>query len=186
MIRLLFAALSISLLSACAGEEVLVSAPRVEAVERVASRFASVEVMQVSLPSHASDEVVYVEGEDGALVASDLLWADDPTRAITLALSRNLTEITGARIAPEPWPFDGFPAARVDVRVERFLTTEGGTLTLSGQYFVADLDGQNRDRARLFSLSAPLGPEATVMSASTARGQLVADLALLIARDGLR
>lgn len=183
MIRSLLIALMF--LAGCGEGERLLPAPQVGAAERVASRFASIEVREVSLPAHAASEEIYVEAEGGGLTASELLWADDPTRAVTLAMSRNLAEITGARVAPEPWPFDGFPAARVDVRVERFLSSQAGVLTLAGQYFVADLESGERDRARLFSLTAPLASTATPAAAAEARARLVAELALKIARDGL-
>lgn len=173
------------LLSACGADERFLAAPQVITTERVASRFSSIEVREVSLPTHASSEEIYVEAEAGELARSKLLWADDPTRAVTLALTRNLTEITGARVAPEPWPFDAFPAARVDVRVERFLSTADGTLTLAGQYFVADLDGRGRDRSRLFSLSVPMAVDASPAVIAGARARLVSDLALTIAKDGL-
>lgn len=183
MKRLAFLALTV--LAGCAAEDRFISAPQVTATERVASRFSSIEVREVSLPTHASSEEIYVEAEGGGLAVSELLWADDPTRAVTLALSRNLAEITGARVAPEPWPFDAYPAARVDVRVERFLSQADGMLVLAGQYFVADLDGRGRDRARLFSLSAPLANDLTPSAAAEARARLVSELALKIARDGL-
>lgn len=170
--------------AACGAEERRLASPQIAVEERVASRFSSVEVLEVSLPTSAAGEEIMVEDETGALVLTDLLWADDPARALTLALTRNLMQITGARVAPEPWPFDGFAAARVDVRVERFVADESGVVTMAGQYFVADLDGRGRDRARLFSLAVPAA-NLGVAEAAQARAQLVADLALLIARDGL-
>lgn len=173
------------LLAACGAPDMFLASPQIATTERVASRFATIELREVSLPAHAASEEIYLEAEGGGLAASELLWADDPTRAVTLALSRNLSEITGARIAPEPWPFDAYPAARVDVRVERFLTSADGLLTLSGQYFVADLEGLGRDRSRLFTLSHQIESLATPAAEAEVRARLVADLALLIARDGL-
>ena len=175
----------VALLAACGGPDRLLPTPQTTATERVASRFASIEVLEVSLPTYAAGEEIVVEAGGGALETSDLLWADDPTRAVTLALTRNLTEVTGARVAPQPWPFDSFPDARVDVRVEQFLATRDGTIRLSGQYFVADMDGRGRDRARLFSLATPIVSEAGVTDAIAARGKLIADLAVMIAKDGL-
>lgn len=183
MKRLAFVAAVV--LAGCGTEDRFIAAPQVVATEKVPSRFSSVEVREVSLPTHASSEEIYVEASEGGLAVSGILWADDPTRAVTLALSRNLAEITGARVAPEPWPFDAFPAARVDVRVERFLSQADGTLVLAGQYFVADLEGRGRDRARLFNLSLPLATGMTPAEAAEARARLVMDLALKIAKDGL-
>lgn len=180
-----FAFIALALLAACGAEDRFLAAPQIGAVDRVKSRYASIEVREVSLPAHASSEEIYVEAEGGELAASKLLWADDPTRAVTLALSRNLAEITGARVAPEPWPFDTYPGARVDVRVERFLSTAGGTLTLSGQYFVADMTGEGRDRSKLFELSTPVAAAAPPAVAAEARARLLTDLAVMIARNGL-
>lgn len=185
MIRPTLALVLLATVAACSGPDRLLPTPQTVAVERVASRFSSIEVLEVSLPTYAAGEEIVVEVVGGGLEASDLLWADDPTRAVTLALSRNLAEVTGARVAPQPWPFDSFPSARVDVRVEQFLTAADGTIRLSGQYFVADMDGQGRDRSRLFSLSTPFTNEDGINGAVVARGKLVADLAVLIARDGL-
>lgn len=172
-------------LAACGADDRFIATPQVAATERIPSRFSSIEVREVSLPAYAASEEIFIQDTSGGLVASELLWADDPTRAVTLALARNLAEITGVRVAPEPWPFDAYPAARVDVRVERFLTAPDGALTLAGQYFVADIDGRGRDRARLFDLSQPLDPSASATAAAEARARLVTALALMIAKDGL-
>lgn len=184
-IRLIALAAALSLVAACSSPETFYTAPPAEVTERIPSRYASVEVLEVSLPTYASGEELLVASANGTLQTGDLLWADDPTRAVTLSLTRALTEITGARIAPAPWPFDTFPAARVDVRVERLLQ-EGPALVLTGQYFVAAIDGAGRDRARLFDLSAPLPPEAALSDLLTARSALIAELAVMIAGDGLR
>ena len=170
------------LLSACGGQETLVTTPQVTVAERVSTSFRSIEVLDVSLPTYAAGEEIPVN-TGGVLVLSDALWADDPTRAVTLALARNLKEITGARVAPEPWPFDGFASARVDVRVEE-LVIEGEVLKLSGQYFVADLDGRGRDHAHLFSLTTPV-VDRSAATLGAARATLVADLARDIAQQGL-
>lgn len=174
--------LALCLAAACSSPEQFIASPKLVAQERIASRFASIEVSEVSLPAYAArDEVT--SSDAGVLVLSETLWADEPTRAMTLALSRHLAEITGARVASDPWPFDGFPAARVEVRVED-LIVDAGVLRMSGQYFVVDLDGRGRDHAHLFDLSTPL-PEGEAAAVAQARAQTVLDLALRIARDAL-
>ncbi|MGR3500984.1 PqiC family protein [Pseudaestuariivita sp.] len=182
MLRTFLTALSLPLIAACGGQDVLATAPKVAVTERVPSHFRSIEVVEVSLPNYASGEQVAVS-EDGALVLSDVLWADDPVRAVTLSLARNLTELTGARVAPEPWPFDGFAAARVDVRVEELLVVDGA-LRMSGQYFVADLDGLGRDHAHLFDVAAPL-TDLTAGTTAAGRAVLIATLAREIAKTAL-
>lgn len=168
--------------AACSGPDQLVTQPTVSVTQRVATTFESLEVTEVSLPSYAAGDEIPVS-ENGVLVVSELFWADDPTRAVTLALARNLKEITGARVAPEPWPFDGFASGRVDVRVETFLVT-GTTLRLSGQYFVADLDDRGRNHAHLFDLSVAIA-DVSPSSAAEGRAQIIADLAQEIAREAL-
>lgn len=177
-------ALPLIVLAACSSSDPLVPAPEVTAVEQVVTRFASIEVLEVSLPEYASESEIYVE-RDGTLIGAGTLWADDPARAVTLALSRNLTQITGARIAPEPWPFDAYPEARVDVRIERLLADENGSLVMSGQVFVADLTGSAHDHARLFHLEHPIGGDFLPSAAARARSSIVAELAVFIAREGL-
>lgn len=170
------------LLAACGGNDVLVAAPEVKVTERISTSFRSIEVLEVSLPEYATNDEIALENT-GTLSLSNSLWADDPTRAVTLGLSRNLTEITGRTVAPEPWPFDQSAAARVDVRVEQLLVS-GGQMRMSGQYFVTDLDGRGRDHAHLFDLSVPM-ETVSPQTAAEGRAKLVASLASSIARDGL-
>ena len=184
--RIVFAALlSSGLLMGCTNSVTLYTSPQTTVTERIPSRYKSVEVLNVSLPTHASGENLLVASTDAILVTGEKVWADDPTREITLSLARSLTEITGARVAPQPWPFDTIAEARVDVRVER-LFLANGALVMSGQYFVAALDGAGTDRASLFDLSRPLSPDADLPEIITARSSMLAELAVMIARSGLR
>jgi uncharacterized lipoprotein YmbA len=147
--------------------------------------FASVEVLEVSLPAYAQAGEIAVQDADGRLVTDTrVLWADDPDRAVTLQLSRNLADVSGARIAPEPWPFEAFPQARLDVRFEGLVARADGTFRATGQYFVSAED--RRERAGTFDLSVPIAPEATPQDIARARGQIILELAEFIARDGLR
>ena len=186
MLRLLAPALLLGL-AACGDSSQRYAVPQVAPGERIGIGFASLEVRDVELPTYAQSEEIYVEGADGALVSSaDLLWADDPSRASTLELARELASLTGVIVAPEPWPFDPYPAGRVEVRVEEFVASRLGAFRLSGQYFVAALDESGRDRARLFDISVPLDPEAGPAAIAAARAAAMTELARTIARDGLR
>ncbi|ROU03734.1 PqiC family protein [Histidinibacterium lentulum] len=167
------------------GPEPRYSAPAVTPTDSVSSRYSSVEVVTVTLPTYAASEDIYVRGQDGALTRLGPLWADDPARAVTQQLAGDLSAITGARVAAEPWPFREFPAARVDVRLTDMVATEDGRFRLVGQYFVAPESGQG-DRSGRFLIESPLPAPTTASSIATARGQAVADLALQIARNGLR
>lgn len=173
-------------LSACGSTtDQRIAVPRlpVEETQRIAYR--SVSLREVTLPSYAAGEDIFMADDSGLITGgAGLFWADDPGRAISLELTRYLSQITGAQVASEPWPFDEPPAARIDLRVEEMLAHADGTFRLSGQYFVASETG--RDRARLFELSVPVPGEADIADLAAARGRAVHDLALDIARRGLR
>lgn len=176
-----------ALLAACSsGAPVRYSAPPLSASERVAIAYRTVELRDVTLPRYASEEEIFSEVEGGG-ISSDpkLLWADDPARAITLQLTRNIAEISGAQVASEPWPFDAYPEVRVEVRAEEMLAGLDGVFRFSGQYFVAPLNGR-AGRSGHFDLSAPIAPEGGVPALTAARAALVLELARLIVREGLR
>ncbi|MGX0976018.1 putative lipoprotein YmbA [Roseovarius sp. MBR-51] len=157
----------------------------IETKQRIA--FGSVALREVSLPGYAAGEQIYLSDSMGVLSTQPgLLWADDPGRAITLELSRHLAQLTGAQVAAEPWPFGEVPEAQVEVRIEEMLAQNVGVFRLAGQYFVSSESG--RARARLFDLSVPVatGEDASVAAIAAARGQAVRDLAVEIARNGLR
>ena len=187
MIRLPHLLLAILTLGGCGDPSQRFAVPPVQPAESVSIAFRSVEIREIMLPTYAQLEEIFVETEAGALTSSAaLLWADDPSRAATLELSGALGTITGARVAAEPWPFDSLPDVRVEVRVTEFIASRRGVFRLSGQVFVASLDGGARDRGLPFSISVPLAPEAEPPQIAAARGQAMAELATLIARDGLR
>lgn len=173
------------LVGACGNaERFTVSPPAI--TEKVAIAFASVEVRDVSLPSYAAADEITVQGADGTLTStSDILWADAPERAIALELSQNLARLTGRRIASEPWPFEAFPDARLEVRFAELVASSAGTFRTSGQYFVAVEDGR-RERSGLFDLDVDFDPDGGPNAIARARGQLILDLSTYIARNGLR
>ena len=173
-------------LSACGGapeQRITVPKAQVDATQRISH--GAISLREVSLPTYAASEDIYVADENGQLsTTAGLLWADDPSRAITLELSRYLSQITGAQVAAEPWPFAGYPDAEIEIRIEDMLAMPDNTFSVSGQYFVAPENGP--DRAKLFDLSVPISGDAGPTDIATARGQAVRDLAVAIARDGLR
>ncbi len=189
MPRPLISALSAAvLLAGCSGfgTELRYPVPAVAPTEKVNIRFRTIEVRLVSLPEYAELSEMSTRTAEGAIeTQKNLLWADDPVRSITLELARNLGLITGATVASEPWPFETFADARVEVRIEEMLSDEAGSFRLSGQYFVAANSGAV-NRARLFSLTVPIPGDPGPAAMAAARGQIISDLALLIARDGLR
>lgn len=183
-VALLFA--TVSILAACGGPPPQrVPVPKAEIAEQMRISYRTVELREVSLPSYASVEEIFIADETGLLTSREgLLWADEPSRAITLEISRQLAQVTGAKVASEPWPFDEPAQARVEVRVEDILAQNNGTFRLAGQYFVSTETG--RDRARLFDLTVPIDGVDTVAGIAQARAQAVRNLVIEIARSGLR
>ncbi|WP_299284689.1 membrane integrity-associated transporter subunit PqiC [uncultured Tateyamaria sp.] len=174
------------LLAACGASPDLyaVTAPEVSQTQRIA--FRSVEVRDVSLPAYASANEIAVQDETGKLVTdSTVLWADEPARALSLELARNIAALSGARVAPEPWPFEAFPDARLDVRFETLVANALGQYRATGQYFVSVSDGR-RERSGVFDLSVPYAVDGGPQAIAAARGQIIADLSVFIAQNGLR
>lgn len=181
--RAITCALLLGLAACGTPDRFAVTAPVVTETMRIA--FASVEVRDVSLPSYAAADEIAVQADDGTLTTSaNVLWADAPERAIALELSRNLSRLTKRRIASEPWPFEAFPDARLEVRFSDLVATASGEFRTSGQYFVAVEEG--RERSGLFEMSVAYDPADGPGAIARARGQLILDLAEFIARDGLR
>ncbi|PRY94185.1 PqiC family protein [Donghicola tyrosinivorans] len=172
-------------LGACSSD-VRLSVPEVPSEVRANSSYPSLEVRLVSLPTYAGEETVATQNADGTITANaGLLWADDPARSLTMALARQLTQITGATVAPEPWPFDAYPAGRVDIRFSDLLAQADGTLLLAGQYFVVDSEGRGRDRARLFRITETIDGTGSPADIARARSAALAKLAEEIVQNGL-
>ncbi|MEM1075832.1 MAG: ABC-type transport auxiliary lipoprotein family protein [Pseudomonadota bacterium] len=176
----------LSVLASCGApaERYAVNPPAVTQNQRII--FGAVELREVSLPAYAASDEIALRDATG-LVSSEgaVLWADTPDRAIALELSRHLVQITRARVASSPWPFETPPDARVDLRFETLIAGADGRYHATGQYFVAVSDG-GRERSGLFDLSVPFDPEAGPPAIAAARGQIILDLAEFLARDGLR
>lgn len=172
-------------LTACASpsERYTVPAPSTTQTQRIA--FSAVEIRDVDLPSYAADDEIVLRTVDGKLVGGGVLWADTPDRAVALELSRHLAQITGARVASNPWPFEALPDARLDLRFENLIAGDDGQFRATGQYFVAVGDGR-RERSGLFDLAVAFDPAGGPAAIAAARGQVILDLATSLARTGLR
>ena len=172
-------------LTACSGGPTRVALPRVEVGERIPSRFASIEVREVTLPLYAAQEEIAFAREGGAIeTQSGLLWADDPTRAVTLELTRGVGQVTGATVASEPWPFDEAADAILDVRVEDMVVQANGEFRLTGQAYVAPRG--ERGRSQFFAVRVPLDSAAELGGIAQARASAVGELARGLARTALR
>lgn len=174
--------LIIALLAGCSGAKTqyLVEADTSEL--RLRSAVGSVLVNTVSLPGYAAADDISVQTPDGAVVTQKgALWADEPERATTLALARNLGAILNVTVAPQPWPLDGFADATVDVRVEQMLAGSDGQFRLTGLYFVLIETGASRNRSGRFEIAVPMASTA-LTDVAKAQAAAVQDLAERIAR----
>ncbi len=188
MLRYLILASGLTLATACSGPEpTRFAAPEPATQEKVRVAYGSISVREVSLPIHAASEEISISDASGAVNgAVGPLWADDPVRAVTLGLTQALSEITRARVAPDPWPFESFPDVSIDVRISELLPMEDGTYVARGMAFVAPGADKGRERSVPFDLSVPYDIEGGVPAIAAARSVLISDLALLIAKSGLR
>lgn len=156
------------------------------ATQSLPNRIGSAELREVSLPQYAAGQEIAWQTPDGALRSTpDNIWADDPPRAVTLALARQISDLSGARVIAEPWPLAELPSRRIEVRVEQFLARADGVVALSGSYYVAAADlGGGRDLVRRFDLSVPIaaGAENDPAAIARAQSQAVAQLAARIAQ----
>ena len=172
-------------LAACGTPESFAVKPPVVS-EQVRIGFANVEVRDVSLPTYAAADAIHVQDANGTLISSTkVLWADAPERAIALELSQNLAKMSGRAVASEPWPFEAYPDARLEVRFSELVASAAGQFRASGQYFVGVPSG-GRERSGLFDLAVPFDPAGGPGAIATARGQLILNLATYIARNGLK
>lgn len=139
-------------------------------------RVATLEVRDVSLPAYAEASEILQEDADGALTQVDnALWADDPTRAVTLAIAEQINRGSTATVAPEPWPLEEDAQAAVHVSVSRMVALNNGTLKLAGQYGISSYDRVVRERIESFDIVVPMtgeGPTAIARAAGAAVSQL--------------
>lgn len=197
----LLSAVALATLTACGTADPQFLIEPAPSTLRVNAVVKTVLLRTVSLPTYAADQKIAVQGADGAVLASDFgLWADEPERATTLILSRNLNTMTSARVAPEPWPLPEPPKGVVDIRIETFIATDDQTFQMSGQYFmgsetpdpIADLDDPDKpprivpaplsDKARVFDIIVPL-PATTSAAIAAAQATALTALSEKIARD---
>ena len=174
----------LALLAACGQSPVRYAAAPVPSGDRIAINVSRLEVREVSLPAYARSEEIWRETAGGALESdSSVLWADDPSRGVTMELSQHLASLTGARVAAEPWPFEDLPQARLVVRVQEMVAGANGQFRMSGQYFASHMSGA-ADRSGAFRVSAPFAPDGGAPAIAAARATAVRDLARLIADQG--
>ncbi len=139
-------------------------------------------VRTVSLPTYAAAEEVAFETATGLIASSpDVLWADDPERAVTLVLTRNLADILNTDVGPDPWPFVGLADVAIDVRVERMLAGTDGMFRLEGQFYVGGDAIDFRNSAHTFAIATPM-PDQSLGSIAAAQATALLSLSEDIAR----
>ena len=181
---------ALPLLAACGGQPDRLVVPPVatEVTTPQRAAFSSVELRDVSLPLHAQEADIFVQEEDGLIRAQKgMTWADDPIRTVTMELARGLSDLTTATVAAEPWPFEAYPAARMELRLSEFVASRvDSSFHARGQYFVSDMAGSNRNRSGQINLRVPLPEKFGPTEIAAAQAAIVAQIAGEIARQGLR
>ncbi|PWK57429.1 hypothetical protein C8D95_10271 [Silicimonas algicola] len=168
------------------GGPVRYSASEPVQTSRVSIPMASVSLREVSLPAYASEEGIAVSNGAGAITTGpNSIWADDPTRAVTLRLTNALADLTGRLVASEPWPFRDEPETMVEVRVEEFVAEAGGQFVAQGRYYVAHNDEARTEKALSFRITEPFDPAGGFIAIAAARTRVISALARDIAVRGL-
>lgn len=126
---------------------------------RVPKPARTVMLNDVSLPAYAEANEITVREDDGTLVEiKGQVWADAPSRAMSNAMVRNLGTITGAQVAAEPWPLEGYPEVEVTIRVEQMFARADGSISLTGYYAIRRDYG--RSGIQQFDIALPGSPDA--------------------------
>lgn len=142
----------------------------------------SIEVRDVSLPAYAAASEIVVEQDGGALfVVPKSIWADDPVRGVTSALSRSLDLRSTASVASEPWPLAEPADVRLEVRVDRMIAKSDGMFEMSGQFAIAAPDGATREAVERFAVTASM-VDGEAASVAKATGIAIDNLADLIVK----
>jgi uncharacterized lipoprotein YmbA len=147
------------------------------AAEEVRVRVGTIEVIDISLPAYAAASDIVVEAADGSLATTkNALWADDPVRGMTYALTEQLDRQSNATAAAEPWPLTEPADVQIEVRVDRLVARADMSLVLSGQYAVASRDGVISEFVDRFAIAIPL-PATDPATVGRAQGAAIDALA---------
>lgn len=153
-----------------------------DSAQQIGDQLGATELKEVSLPDYAaSDEIAWQDADGSVRSSTKILWADKPQRAFTITLAREISEISGASVVPEPWPFPSPPKHRLDVRVEQALAANDGYFHLKGRYFVsAEGAGAGSHHTRVFDIAVPVDrdePNSVAGAASVAITMLAEQIA---------
>ncbi|QPH52220.1 PqiC family protein [Pontivivens ytuae] len=174
--------MTLALLAGCGGApDTLLLLEPAGAVTPLSSPVRSIEVREMSLPYYAEREEVAIRAGDGSVVVSDqVLWADLPSRALTLRVVETLGRVLPeADVAAEPWPLLSPPDLRVEVQVASLIGTPGGALELAGQYFIVSDGRGSVEEAVTFAISEEVRGD-SLADVAAAQTRASEKLALLI------
>jgi uncharacterized lipoprotein YmbA len=154
--------------------------------QKIAVRVATIEVRDVTLPAYAASSEIMIQAEDGALrPLAQAVWADDPVRAVSLSLARNIEAVSTATASTEPWPLIDPAQVRVDVRIDRMVAQSDGQFQLAGQFSIAAPDGAVRESLNRFDILQPLAadtPDAIAQATSAVLLTLARQIATRLRR----
>ena len=176
-------------LAGCNGtpDPVRYATPAEAPVGRISIPHRTVAIRDVSLPAYATDEGISIADGTGAIREfPDSIWADDPTRAVTLRLTNAIADITGRTVASDPWPFQEPADVVVEVRIEEFVAEEAGRFVAKGRFYVAHSEPGRNDRSGAFTVVVPFDPANGFPAISDARSRTITALAREITQRGLR
>lgn len=180
--RILSAFIPLVLLAGCTGapSDRFSIAP-IESALSVETSADTISLRDISLPSYAKEPGIFVQNAQGAIVPVPKAdWADDTGRAMRLYLVRSLSDITGAQVAPDPWPLEGLPEAEVRIDVEQMFVDSSGTMRLSGQFSVRRDVAVSRNRIRQFDVTTK-ARSSSAADVVEAHGRAWQELAKIIA-----
>lgn len=183
MVKRLILLSLIVVLSGCATSSDRLAMIPISADMRLNPLVDSVMVRKVSLPTYAAVEEVAFERSSGLIASNSVvLWADDPQRAVTLVLTRNLSDILNNQVSSEPWPLAGLADVSIDVRVERILAGVDGNFHLAGQFYIAGEGIDFPNASQPFDITTPL-PDQNLANIAKAQAAALLSLSELIAQQ---
>ncbi|WP_439155945.1 PqiC family protein [Yoonia sp.] len=171
-----------ALVAGCTPPADRLAMPALQSQLQLQPRVNSALLRTVSLPTYAAVEEIAVETQTGLIGANqNVFWADDPQRAVTLVLTRNLSDILSIDVGPEPWPFVELADVAVDVRVAQMLAGADGIFRLSGQFYVGGDRIAYRNSTHRFAIAVPM-PDQSLGSIADAQARALLKLSEQIAR----
>lgn len=182
----ILSAVAIAALTACAGPANRLDMSPVRSDLSLRAQVGTIMLRDVSLPTYAAADEIAREIAPGIIgTDAEILWADEPERAVTLAMTRHLDAILNATVGPDPWPFVGLPDVAVEVRVAQMLAGADGVFRFAGQYYIGGDGIDFPNRSLSFDITRPLvgeGAGAVAMAQAEAILELSESIARKLAR----